>query len=79
MKHNLNNTRGLDTNRYNIDTQKLDFSTANFSPAELEKQNQDLVHHANDFLTDKDNGWQFNYLAFGAVPHNKCGASLALS
>ena len=56
MKHNLNNTRGLDTNRYNIDTQKLDFSTAQFSPAELEKQNKDLVNHANDFLTDEDSG-----------------------
>ncbi|CAM3271353.1 Electron transfer flavoprotein-ubiquinone oxidoreductase [Lentilactobacillus buchneri] len=56
MKHNLNNTRGLDTNRYNIDTQKLDFSTANFSSAEIQKQNQDLVNHANDFLTDEDSG-----------------------
>ncbi|QCZ47248.1 replication initiator protein A (plasmid) [Levilactobacillus brevis] len=46
----------LDTNRYNIDTQKLDFSTANFSPAEIQKQNQDLVNHANDFLTDEDSG-----------------------
>ncbi|NRO67372.1 replication initiator protein A [Lactobacillus helveticus] len=45
-----------DTNRYNIDTQKLDFSTASFSPAELETQNQDLVKHANDFLTDEDSG-----------------------
>ena len=44
------------TNRYNIDTQKLDFSTAQFSPAELEKQNKDLVTHANDFLTDEDSG-----------------------
>ncbi|MEN2363559.1 replication initiator protein A, partial [Lactobacillus helveticus] len=43
-----------DTNRYNIDTQKLDFSTANFSPAEIEAQNRDLVKHANDFLTDED-------------------------
>ena len=48
--------RSLDTNRYNIDTQKLDFSTAHFSPAELEKQNHDLVNHANDFLTDEDSG-----------------------
>ena len=40
----------------NIDTQKLDFSTAQFSPAELEKQNKDLVNHANDFLTDEDSG-----------------------
>ena len=45
-----------DTNRYNIDTQKLDFSTANFSPAEIETQNRDLVKHANDFLTDEDSG-----------------------
>ncbi|TBX36867.1 replication initiator protein A [Lactiplantibacillus paraplantarum] len=56
MRHNLYNTNNLDTNRYNIDTQKLDFSTAHFSPAELEKQNQDLVNHANDFLTDEDSG-----------------------
>ena len=46
-----------DTNRYNIDTQKLDFSTANFSSAELETQNRDLVTHANDFLTDEDSGF----------------------
>ena len=45
-----------DKHRYNIDTQKLDFSTANFSSAEIQKQNQDLVHHANDFLTDEDSG-----------------------
>ena len=56
MRHNLYNTNNLDTNRYNIDTQKLDFSTANFSPAEIQKQNQDLVHHANDFLTDEASG-----------------------
>ena len=56
MRHNLYNTNNLDTNRYNIDTQKLDFSTANFSPAEIQKQNQDLVKHANDFLTDEDSG-----------------------
>ena len=56
MRHNLYNTNNLDTNRYNIDTQKLDFSTANFSPAELEKQNHDLINHANDFLTDEDSG-----------------------
>ncbi len=40
----------------NIDTQKLGFSTANFSPAEIQKQDQDLVNHANDFLTDEDSG-----------------------
>lgn len=34
----------------------MDFSTAHFSPAELEKQNRDLVNHANDFLTDEDSG-----------------------
>ena len=48
--------KNIDTNRYNIDTQKLDFSTANFSPAEIEAQNRDLVKHADEFLTDEDNG-----------------------
>ena len=57
ITHNLyKDFKNIDTNRYNIDTQKLDFSTANFSPAELEKQNQDLVNHANNFLTDEDSG-----------------------
>ena len=54
MQVNLDYTKKIDTTRYNIDTQKLDFSTAQFSPAELEKQNKDLVNHANDFLTDED-------------------------
>lgn len=56
IESNLYKEQGLDTNRYNIDTQKLDFSTTNFSPAEIEAQNQDLVKHANDFLTDEDSG-----------------------
>ena len=55
-RHDLDKEQVLDTNRYNIDTQKLDFSTTNFSPAEIEQQNHDLVHHANDFLTDEDSG-----------------------
>ena len=57
ITHNLyKDFKNIDTNGYNIDTQKLDFSTANFSPAEIEKQNKDLVNHANDFLTDEDSG-----------------------
>ncbi|WP_270757066.1 plasmid replication initiation protein, partial [Levilactobacillus brevis] len=55
-RQDLDYTNNLDTNRYNIDTQKLDFSTANFSPAEIQKQNQDLVNRANDFSTDEDSG-----------------------
>ena len=55
-RHDLDKEQVLDTNRYNIDTQKLDFSTTNFSPAEIQKQNQDLVKHANEFLTDEDSG-----------------------
>ncbi|MQM78784.1 replication initiator protein A [Lentilactobacillus buchneri] len=50
--------KNIDTNRYNIDTQKLDFSTAHFSPAEIQKQNQDLVNHADEFLTDSESGWE---------------------
>ena len=57
ITHNLyKDFKNIDTNRYDIDTQKLDFSTANFSPAELEAQNRDLVKHADEFLTDEDNG-----------------------
>ena len=58
ITHNLykDYKNNIDTNRYDIDTQKLDFSTANFSPAEIEAQNQDLVKHTDEFLTDEDNG-----------------------
>lgn len=55
ITHNLYNTNNLDTNRYYKDTEKLDFSTANFSNAQIEKQNQDLVQHAKEFLTEEDN------------------------
>lgn len=55
-RQDLDYTNNIDTNRYNIDTQKLDFSTANFSPAEIQKQNHDLTKHANDFLTDEESG-----------------------
>ena len=55
-RQNLDYTKNIDTNRYDIDTQKLDFSTTNFSPAEIEAQNRDLVKHADEFLTDEDNG-----------------------
>lgn len=58
ITHNLykDYKNDIDTNRYDIDTQKLDFSTANFSLAEIEAQNRDLVKHADEFLTDEDNG-----------------------
>ena len=47
-----------DKDRYKIDTQKLDFSTTNFSSAEIETQNRDLVTHADEFLTDPESGWE---------------------
>ena len=58
ITHNLykDYKNNIDTNRYDTDTQKLDFSTANFSLAEIEAQNRDLVKHADEFLTDEDNG-----------------------
>nr|WP_239456694.1 RepA [Pediococcus acidilactici] len=55
-RQDLDYTNNIDTNRYNIDTQKLDFSTARFSPDEIKKQNHDLTKHANDFLTNEDSG-----------------------
>ena len=50
--------KARDKDRYKIDTQKLDFSTTNFSPAEIETQNRDLVKHADEFLTDPESGWE---------------------
>jgi len=37
----------------------LDFSTANYTPTEINQQNHDLVSHAYDFLTDGDTGQLF--------------------
>ncbi|MDT2898491.1 replication initiator protein A [Lactococcus lactis] len=43
----------LDTSLDNIkDTQKLDFSSSNFSAAQLKAQNQDLVKNSKSFLKD---------------------------
>ena len=53
--HNLDNTNYLDTNRDYKETAQLDFSTTNFSNAQIEKQNRDLVQHAKEFLTEEDN------------------------
>lgn len=52
----------LDTNiDTNIDTAKLDFSSKNFSQAEIKKQNQDLVTNAYKYLTgaNVDNSMPF--------------------
>lgn len=59
--HNLDYTN-LDTNLdTNIDTAKLDFSSTNYSQAEIKKQNQDLVTNAYKYLTGNnvDNGIPF--------------------
>ena len=46
MRHNLYKTN-LDTNK---DTSMLDFSSTNFSQNILQKQNQDIVANASEFL-----------------------------
>lgn len=56
---NLYNINSLDTNRYNIDTAELDFSTENYSKAEIQKQNQDLIEQAYKFLTNNEAGILF--------------------
>ncbi|WP_123020730.1 replication initiator protein A [Lacticaseibacillus paracasei] len=48
-----------DKDRYNIDTQTLDFSTSKFSQAEIENQNRDLVQNAADFYADPTTGGLF--------------------
>ncbi|WP_051176778.1 hypothetical protein [Tetragenococcus muriaticus] len=54
MRHNLDKTnKPLDTNRYNIDTTSLDFSNKKYTAEQLEQQNQDLMTHAQEFLTDQ--------------------------
>lgn len=58
MTGNLYNNY-LDTNRYNIDTEELDFSTENYSKSEIQNQNQDLVEQAYKFLTNDDAGIPF--------------------
>ena len=60
ITHNLDREpKERDKDRYNIDTHQLDFSTANYTPAEINQQNHDLVKHAYDFLTDADTGQLF--------------------
>ena len=51
--------KDLETRRYNIDTQTLDFSTSKFSQAEIENQNRDLVQNAADFYADPTTGGLF--------------------
>lgn len=51
MGHNLYKTN-LDTNK---DTSMLDFSSINFSQNVLQKQNQDIVANASEFLVSNGN------------------------
>ena len=51
MGHNLYKTN-LDTNK---DTSMLDFSSTNFSQDVLQKQNQDIVANASEFLVSNGN------------------------
>ncbi|RND59017.1 replication initiator protein A [Lacticaseibacillus paracasei] len=56
--HNL--YKDLDTNpRDNKETEKLDFSTTQYSPEIIQKQNQDLVRRAKDYLPESANGGLF--------------------
>ncbi|MDT2861005.1 replication initiator protein A [Lactococcus lactis] len=55
MRHNLYKTN-LDTNKdTNKDTSMLDFSSTNFSQNVLQKQNQDIVANASEFLVSNGN------------------------
>ena len=54
IAYNQDNTNYLDTNRYNKDTAELDFSTENFSTNRIQKQNEDLVQNAYQYLTGED-------------------------
>uniref|UniRef100_UPI00345EA08F plasmid replication initiation protein n=1 Tax=Lentilactobacillus sp. TaxID=2767931 RepID=UPI00345EA08F len=59
-RHDLDKElKARDTNRYNIDTAELDFFTENYSKAEIQKQNQDLIEQAYKFLTNDEAGIPF--------------------
>lgn len=51
--------KNIETRRYNLDTQQLDFSASNYSKIEIAKQNHDLLSNAADFFTDPDTGQIF--------------------
>ena len=60
----VNSTDNLDNNlksntRDNKETEKLDFSTNRYSPETIQKQNQDLVRRAKDYLPESANGGLF--------------------
>ena len=60
----VNSTDDLDNNlrsntRDNKETEKLNFSTNRYSPEIIQKQNQDLVRRAKDYLTESANGGLF--------------------
>ncbi|WP_112199693.1 replication initiator protein A [Lacticaseibacillus paracasei] len=58
--HNLYKDKGIGTNtRDNKETEKLNFSTTQYSPETIQKQNQDLLQRAKDYLPDSSNGGLF--------------------
>ena len=56
--HNLDKDLDI-TPRDNKETENLDFSTNQYSPELLRKQNQDLVQNAKDYLPETANGGLF--------------------
>ena len=63
-RRTVNSTDDLDNNlrsntRDNKETEKLNFSTNRYSPEIIQKQNQDLVRRAKDYLTESANGGLF--------------------
>ncbi|MGO2670777.1 MAG: replication initiator protein A, partial [Lacticaseibacillus paracasei] len=56
--HNLYKDLEINT-RDNIETEKLDFSTNQYSPEIIQKQNQDLVQNAKTYLPESTTGGLF--------------------
>ncbi|EPC30043.1 Replication protein RepA [Lacticaseibacillus paracasei subsp. paracasei Lpp120] len=60
VKITHNQYKTLDTNpRDNKETEKLNFSAEQYSPETIQKQNQDLVRRAKDYLPESANGGLF--------------------
>ncbi|WEV52074.1 replication initiator protein A (plasmid) [Lactobacillus sp. ESL0731] len=60
-------TNILDTNKIHKDTNSWDFSTNNYSAEQVATQNEDLLNHAQDFLTSSRSGTAKFFLSKDAI------------
>ncbi|MDF7683780.1 replication initiator protein A [Lactobacillus sp. ESL0679] len=67
MEPYQNKTNIQDTNKIHKDTDSWDFSTSNYSAEQVVTQNEDLLNHAQDFLTSSRSGTAKFFLSKDAI------------